>query len=172
MIIDKINGQEALRIVKILAKDKDLAKKIEKLAKKLAIEELKKVDVDEIAFDIYFSLDSLQAEDVWHNSGSTPDGYIDPYEYAMEIFDEELEPYLNDLKKYEELSMNNEAKKCLMGILKGLYKFEKESTSNYKDEVVDVPKETFEYILNEWKKRCKNKDDIKEVELFVKKFEW
>ena len=85
------------------------------------------------------------------------------------MFEEVLEPFLEELKKYQGLSMDVEAKKCCMGILKGIYKFEKESNSEYKDWAVDAPKDFFRSILSDWKKGCKNKKDVQEIEEFVKK---
>lgn len=38
------------------------------------------VDLEDIASEVYFELDCLRVEDVWDQSGSTRDGYVDPYE--------------------------------------------------------------------------------------------
>jgi len=59
------------------------------------------------------------------------------------MFEDALESFIEELKKYKKLSMNKEAKTCCMGILKGIYQFEKESTSEFKDWAVDVPGECF-----------------------------
>ena len=51
-----------------------------------------------------------------------------------------------------------------MGILKGIYKFETESTSEYKDWAVDAPSGIFEQVLDEWKEGQNSPEDIAEVE--------
>jgi len=85
------------------------------------------------------------------------------------MFEDALDPYLEELKKYQNLSMHNEAKKYCVGIFKGIYKFEKESKSEYKVWAEDAPGEYFEQVISEWKKGCKNSKDIEEMEEFVKK---
>ncbi|MDL1985680.1 MAG: hypothetical protein LWX54_16125 [Deltaproteobacteria bacterium] len=48
--------------------------------------------------------------------------------------------------------MHQEAKLYCMGILKGIYQYEEDSGSEFKDWATDVPGESFGYILEEWKK--------------------
>jgi hypothetical protein len=165
-ILDKINPDDAFAILGILAReDTSIAKRIEKIA----IEQLREIDVDDITSQLYFELDSIPVEDVWDNSGSTRYGYVEPNGLAWEMFEEALEPFLEELKKYQGLSMDVEAKKCCMDILKGIYKFEEESNSEYKDWAVDAPKDFFRSVLSDWKKGCKNKEDVQEIEEFAKK---
>ena len=61
------------------------------------------------------------------------------------------------------------AKNYCMGILKGLHRFDKESTSQFKDWVEDAPDEFFERILNDWKKACKKPEHIQEMEDFIER---
>ncbi len=165
-ILDKINSNDALAILKILYKeDTNIAKRIEQIAR----EYLSEVDIDDIASEVYFDLDNIEVEEVWDHSGSTRDGYIDPGDMAWQMFEEALDPYLEELKKYQNLSMHNEAKKYCVGILKGIYQFEKESKSEYKVWAEDAPGEYFGQVLSEWKEGCKNPKDVKEMEGFVKK---
>ena len=165
-ILDKINSNDALAILKILCKeDVDIAKRIEQIAKKY----LSGVDIDDIASEVYLDLDGIEVEEVWDRSGSTRDGYMDPGDMAWQMFEEVLDPYLEELKKYQNLSMHNEAKKYCIGILKGIYQFEKESKSEYKVWAEDAPGEYFGQVLSGWKEGCKNSKDIEEMEEFVKK---
>src|SRR4030042_779796 len=73
----------------------------------------------------------------------------------------------DELKRYQELSMDEEAKLYCMGILKGIYRFEKESESEFKGWATDAPREYFGSILSDWKKECKNPQDLKEMEDFL-----
>jgi hypothetical protein len=54
-----------------------------------------------------------------------------------------------------------------MGILKGIYLFDRESKSQYKDWAVDVPKEFFAKILRDWKDACENTEDLDEMGHFI-----
>jgi hypothetical protein len=73
--------------------------------------------------------------------------------------------------------MHQEAKLYCMGILKGIYQYEEDSGSEFKDWTTDVPGESFGYILEEWKKRCTNNKEKKEMKNFLSKechnwYEW
>ncbi|MDI6917530.1 MAG: hypothetical protein QMC80_07010 [Thermoplasmatales archaeon] len=165
-VFDKINANDAFAILETLAnEDAKIAKRI----KEIAMEYLRRVDIEDIASQIYFDLNNIEVEDVWDQSGSTRYGYVDPTDKAWEMFEEALEPFIEELKKYQDLSMPTESKNYCMGILKGIYRFEKESKSEYKDWAVDAPWEYFENVLDDWKKGCKNPKDVQEMEEFIKK---
>lgn len=57
----------------------------------------------------------------------------------IEMFEDVLEPYLEELRKFQKLSMDVEAKLQCMGILKGIYKFEIDATTEFKDCSGDDP---------------------------------
>ncbi len=92
-ILDDIRAKYAYEILKKLA-DEDA--NISKRTEELALEYLIEVDPDDIAESVFYDLDSLAVEDVWDNSGGTRDGYVDPNELASEMFEEVLEPYIDD----------------------------------------------------------------------------
>ncbi|HPB64254.1 MAG TPA: hypothetical protein PKY42_03470 [Mesotoga sp.] len=164
--LDIINGNDALLILKALAnEDRSIAKRIEQIA----LEYLRDVDFEKIASQVYYALERIEVEDLWDQSGRMRDGYVEPSERAWEMFEEALEPFTNELKKYLDLSLDNEAKNYCMGILKGLHRFDKESTSQFKDWVEDAPDEFFERILNDWKKACKKPEHIQEMEDFIER---
>lgn len=165
-ILDRINADDALVVLKRLAEeDASLLKGIEHAA----LEYFKEVSVEEIADGVFWELDSLEVEDVWDHSGPTRYGYVDSGEKAWEMFESAIEPYLEELKKCQDLKLDEEAKKYCMGILEGIYKFEKESENEFKDWAVDAPWQNFEKVFDKWKKHCTNPDDIKEMKKFVKK---
>lgn len=165
-ILDAIGSDDAFAILRRLAReDQEIAKRIEQIA----IEYLEGFDIEDIAFEVYYALDRIEVEEVWDRSGSTRDGYVDPTEMAWQIFEDALEPFCEKLRKYQRLSMYDEAKKHCLGILEGIYKFEKESTSEYKDWAVDAPREYFEQVLKEWKSGQSNPEDVAEVEDYIKK---
>jgi hypothetical protein len=56
-----------------------------------------------------------------------------------------------------------------MGVLKGLYIYEHDSKSKFKDWSFEIPCECFHYILHEWEMRTKKKSDIKEMKEFLNK---
>ncbi len=94
---------------------------------------------------------------------------MDPVELASEMFEEVLEPYIDEFEKCLELSIAKEAKLHCMGILKGLYKFEKEAVTEFQDWAVDDPHDNFRHILDEWRKEVGDLNDIEEMDEFIKK---
>ena len=165
-IIDEINEEDAYMILKQLANEDDTVKK---RIEKIALDYLSDVDIDEIAEHVFDELDSIEVEELWDQSGSTRYGYVDPYEHAWEMFEEQLEPFIDQMEKYLNLSMYTEAKGYCLGILKGIYKFEKAATTEFADWAVDAPHNYFEVVHDKWKKKHKDKDDIEEVENIIKK---
>lgn len=141
---------------------------IRKKAEEIALTLLADVDVEDVADEVLWELESLVVEDVWDQSGSTRDGYVDPGDYAWQMFEDVLAPFLEQLRKCQKLSMNDQAKLYCMGILEGIHRFETDSTTEYKDWAVDAPGEYFVRIYNEWKKEAKRKKDITEVKSFIR----
>lgn len=164
-VLDRINEHDALLILKALAnEDRSIARRIEQIA----LEYLRDIDVESVASQVYHALEGIEVEDLWEQSGSTRYGYVEPSDRAWEMFEEALEPFTNEMNKYLDLSLDNEAKIYCMGILKGINQFDRESTSEFKDWAEDAPDEFFERVLDDWKKACKTPELIQEMEDFIK----
>lgn len=165
-ILDKISPNEALEILKILANsDKQIKRKIFDIAEKM----VKNIEFDGICDNVFWALDGIDVHDLWNRSGSTVDGYISPGEMAIEMMEEELQPFQQEIFRLIELGMPQEAKLYCMGVLKGLYMYEHDSKSEFKDWATDIPGECFSYLLDEWKKRTKKESDINEMNDFLMK---
>lgn len=164
-VLEQITANDALSILKNLAnQDKEYKMKIEQLA----LEYFEKIDVEDVASDVYNCLLTLDVDDLYSSSGSSSYGYISPNDRSWEMFEEELEPFEEELKKYYKLCMFNVAKMYCMGILKGIYMYDKEGCSEFADWVTDAPGENFQRILDDWKKEQKNPADITEMDNFIK----
>ena len=145
-LIDKISPDEALKIIKQLATtDKSIKKKIEEIAEGI----IRDVDFEEICDDVLFVLNTIYVEDLWDRSGATQYGYVTPEDMAIEMMEEELDPFNQKIFRLCELNMQKEAKLYCMGVLKGIYKYDQESKSEFKDRAADVPAECFSYLIDE-----------------------
>ncbi|MBC2709568.1 MAG: hypothetical protein HGJ94_00705 [Desulfosarcina sp.] len=165
-VLSEIKPEEALVILRYLAKsDSNIKEKILSIAEDI----VKDVDVEAICDDVFFVLDGIDVHELWNRAGQTSDGYASPEEMAFEMIEEELEPFNQDVIRLCELNLSEESKLFCMGVLKGIYKYDQESQSEFKDWAVDVPGECFGYLLDEWKKRCKNEEDIREMDIFLEK---
>ena len=165
-IFDKISSNEALEILRLLADtDKQVKNKICKIAEEMITD----VEFEGLSEDVFFALDGIDVHDLWNRSGSTVDGYISPGEMACEMIDDELEPFKKEIYRLVELDHFHEAKKYCMEVLKGIYMYNFDSQSEFKNWATDVPAEYFHEILNGWKKRTKKEADIKEMNDFLMK---
>ena len=154
-ILEKISPNEALIILQHLSKsDEALKNKIINLAKDL----YKNVDIEEICDAVFHALDGINVHELWDRSGKTRDGYSSPVEMSMEMFEDALEPFVHEMKRLLDLKIYKEAKEYCMGILKGLYQYEKDSKSEFKDWATDLPGESFGDILRKWRSGCKKSD--------------
>jgi len=163
-IFDKISPSEALGILRQIAKtDKNLKKRIIEMAEDL----FRNVDVEAVCDDVFDALDGIDVHELWDRAGPKTDGYTSPEDMAMEMFEEALEPFFQELYRLFDLEMHQEAKLYCMGILRGIYLYEEDSGSEFKDWATDVPGESFGYVLNEWTKRNSNKKTKTEMKDFI-----
>jgi hypothetical protein len=165
-ILDKIQPTEALVILRKLAEsDTGIRKRITEIAEDL----IKDVDIDEICNDVFSTLDFIDVHELWDRSGAFSDGYTSPEDMAYEMIEEVLSPFEKEVYRLFDLGMVQEAKLSCMGVLKGLYKYEHESKSEFKAWVADVPEECYDHLLREWRKLNKSKKEGKGMDTFLER---
>jgi hypothetical protein len=163
-IFNKITPDEALKILRRLTKtDIDLKTKVVELAEEL----FRDVDIDQIGEDVFDALDGIDVHELWDRAGPSIDGYTSPEDMSVEMFEEALEPFVQEMERLSDLKMLQEAKIYCMGILKGIFQYEENSDSEFKDWASDVPGETFGHILRQWGKNSSKKDK-QEMKDFIK----
>ena len=165
-LLEAIAPEDALTILRQLAEeDPRIAKRIEEIAS----ETLGSISVESLATEIQMELESLTMEDVWAAAGPTADGYVDPADAECEVLEEAMAPFQEQLAKYQQQSLHEEAKFCCMGILKGVYDFDMGPGTEYRDSAVDVAGEFFSAVLGDWRKGCNNRQDLAEMDEFIGK---
>ncbi|MBP7960849.1 MAG: hypothetical protein KBG20_11220 [Caldilineaceae bacterium] len=163
-IIKSLSPADAQAVLRILANaDEKIAKRIADIATTY----LSEVDLEDIAAAIYDDLDLLQVEEVWDRAGDTRDGYVETDEAAYQMIEEVLEPYLEELRKYQQLNMPRQALHLCMGLLKGLWLFEQESTSEFKNWAADAPLGFAEEVIIAWKSEIPAGDEILAFKEFI-----
>jgi len=118
---------------------------------------LRSVDSEAVADRVYSNLDLLTREDLWDRSGRTSHGYNHPAEVSWEMVEETIRPYWQEVERYWKVGMKEEALRCCLGILVGLYDFQMESDSTFKEWAEDDPREAFCWIRGEWEREFKDK---------------
>lgn len=163
-VFDRISPSEALEILRQIAEDdKNLKKKIVELAEDLFGD----VDMEEICEAVFCELDGIDVHELWDHAGPTRDGYVSTEELSAEMFEEALEPFLQELYRLFDLKMHREAKLYCMGVLKGIHQYEENSGSEFKDWADDIPEARFMAILDKWKERHSTIEDKKEMKDFI-----
>ena len=164
-ILAQLTPEQALEVVRRLYKrDKNIRQAIMEEAKSV----LEAIDVDETAEEVFFMLDSIDVQDLWDRSGAGRDGYSSPGEEAVEMMEEELAPFFEQVRRYQQLRMFPQAQTYCMGVLLGIYRFDQESKSEFREWAVDIPLECFGYLLDEWRKGCESSTAGTEMDEFVK----
>ncbi len=127
----------------------------------------KNVDINDICEAVFYELNELDVHELWDRSGTNSDGYTSPEDMSVEMFEEALGPFEQEMKRLLNLKMFHEAKLYCMGILKGLYQYEKDSKSEFKSWAVDVPEEAFGGILSDWAKHKTTDKEKLEMKEFI-----
>jgi len=154
--IEALSREEAVGILLALCKDGDLAERISAMAKT----SLAEVDADAIADKVFRSLNSIQVEDLWDNSGKTYGGYQEPTEVAFEMLEDEVRYYVRKMEQYNGLGMKAEEKEYCKGILSGLLKYGQDGNNEFRDWCPDDPYTIADNIIYDWK----NNHTAKEIE--------
>jgi hypothetical protein len=56
---------------------------------------LSEIDLDQTADEEFFVLDSVDVLDCWNRAGRSRDGYTSPEEAAVELVEEQLQPFFD-----------------------------------------------------------------------------
>ena len=161
---ESITEANALTILRILAeRNKNVAIEIDAIAKEL----LSGSDFDEIAAQVQMTCEMLQVEDVWDRAGPKRDGYVDTGEAAWTMLEEALQPFRDMVSDCKHRALLEEADLNCQGILKGIYDFDQESSTQYKDWAVDAPRAYFGIILKDWKQLFGRRVPYTRMEIFL-----
>jgi len=163
--IQSLSAYEAAKVLKdLLDENPVLLKEIYNRAVKIA----DAVDAESICDCVYTCLSMLHFDDLNGRAGITQHGYVSPDEATWELFEEVLDPFIDDIAKNLERGLRNAAKACCIGIIKGLQMYDEDPDSEFGGCVEDVPREFIDIVVNEWKKGNPSDEDVAEVLSIVK----
>ena len=153
-LLSKLTGEQALDVLQRLeARKGAVADAVLAEAKGV----LAVVDVEEIANEGFERLDMIDVQDCWDRAGRHRDGYTGPEEAAVQLLEEELQPFVDQVERYRSLGMDKQEQEYCMGVILGTYRYDRESKSEFKDWCADIPIECAGDMLDEWRKV--NRDD-------------
>ena len=149
-LIGKLTPEQALEVVVRLS---DQGGPIGDAVLAEAQNVLSAIDLDEIAGEVFFVLDSIDVQECWNMAGASRDGYTSPDEAAYELIDEQLQSFFEQAGRYHELGMTREEGTYCRGVILGIYRYEHESKSEFRQWCVDVPIECARALLTRWRER-------------------
>ena len=90
-------------------------------------------------------------------------GYAGPSDAAWELFEEALDPFIDEMKRSQKRALPAAAKAHCIGILRRLWRYDEEPASDFAGWVEDAPGEFVDSVIEEWKKGDPASGDIDEV---------
>jgi hypothetical protein len=163
-ILENITSMDALKILSsIIERHSELHDEIVQIANELLCD----INFNDIAFDVRNNLDGIEVEELWERSGSKRYGYVDVSEESWVMFEEALEPFLNEMEKYQKMGLEKEAKNYCIGIINGIKDYDVNSNSEFKDWAVDAPSEYVDRVFEKWKSAKPLASDVAEVKLVI-----
>ena len=126
------------------------------------------IDLDQIANEVFFVLDSVDVRDCWDRAGSSRDGYTSPDEAAVELVEEQLRPFSDQAGRYHDLGMADEEATYCQGVILGIYRYEHESKSEFREWAVDIPIECAGALLTDWRERGQDSISAAAMEEFIR----
>ncbi len=164
-VISKLTAEQALKIVERLGRK---GGKIRAAVVTEAMNVLTEIELDETADEVFVVLDSIDVQNCWDRSGSSRDGYTSPDEAAAEIIEQELQPFFDQVERYHELGMPDQEAAYCMGVILGIYRYERESKSEFREWSVDIPAERAGFLLDKWQERNREKAGVNSVHEFIR----
>jgi hypothetical protein len=163
-LIGKLTAEQAQRILMRLS-DREGPIREAVLAEARVV--LKQIDLEEVACEAFDALDSIDVHDCWDRAGSSREGYTSPEDAAVELLEEALQPFVNQVGRYCDLGLSKEETVQCMGTILGLYRYEQESRSEFREWSVDIPVECAGDLLAQWRKRRRDSASSTAMDEFI-----
>jgi len=136
--LDRRKGDEAATVLRLLLKGHpELANEVEALAKSV----IGDVSIEDVADDVESALRSLDLDDLHDRAGSHAHGYVEPTEAAWELVEEDVTPFLDDIKRRAESGQFDSALATCVGVVLGLYRLRNSGSDPFLGWAVDSPDE-------------------------------
>jgi len=143
-------GEAAAVLRRLLEAHPNLSTQAEGIARSL----LHQVDYQEVAAEIEDEIRALDYEDLNARAGSHEWGYVEPSEAAVEILEETLEPFVEDMKRHLDLGLEAEALEICKGVVLGCYRLSEREGGEVLEWAPDFPGEAAGNVLEAWYRRA------------------
>ena len=147
-LLESLNpGEAAVVLQRLLAAHPELDTEAEDVTKAL----LREDNFEDIAEDVYDSVQVLGYDDLNGRAGRHEWGYVEPGDAASEILSETGAPFLDDLKRCVALGLEGEALEICKGLVLGFYRLDHEGGGELLQWAPEFTVETAAYALEIWR---------------------
>jgi len=165
-IVDKLTAEQALLILgRLFQKGGSVREAVVAEATGL----LSDIDGDDLAQDVFDELDSIDVQECWDRAGGSDDGDVSPDEAAIEIVEEVLQPFLDQAQRYHELGMPEQEAVYCEGVFAGIYRYERDAKSEFKNLCEDIPADCAGVLFDDWWTRNSDKARRAKMDVFIRK---
>jgi hypothetical protein len=164
-MIRKLTGEQALKIVERLRRK---GGKLQEAVLTETMNVLTEIDLDETADEVVAVLEFIDVQDCWDRSGGSRYGYTSPDEAATEIIEEKLQPFMDQIERYHEMGLPEQEAVYCMGVIFGIYRYEREAESEFKQWSEDIPAECGHLLLDKWRGRNPDGARINAMHEFIR----
>src|SRR5207249_977527 len=91
-----------------------------------------------------------------------------PDEAAVELIEEQLQPFFDQAGRYHELGMTEEEATYCRGVILGIYRYQHESKSEFLEWCVDIPIECAGVLLTKWRERGQDLISVAAMDAFIR----
>jgi hypothetical protein len=164
-VIGKLTSEQALEIVeRLYQRGGDIRDAVVAEAMKLLTE----FSLDDTADEVFDALDLIDVQECFDQAGGSGEGHTSPDEAAVDIIEEELQPFFDQVERYHELAMGEQEATYCMAVILGIYRFAHESKSEFKQVADDAPAEFAYNLLEDWRARKPPQATVEAMEAFIR----
>lgn len=148
-VLERLSSAEAASVLNCLLQRHP---KLRSEAETIAADVLSDVSLLTVADDVESAVLQFDYDDLNARAGSHSWGYVEPSEAAWEMLEEVVEPFVDDMKRYLDLGLEEQARELCQGILLGLYRVRDGCENDVLNWSPDFPAESAGQALEVWSK--------------------
>lgn len=137
-VLDNLKPDEAATVLRVfLEKHPDLRKEVEALVKSI----IGDVSIEDVADEVEDAVRSLDLDDLSSRAGRHRDGYVEPSQAAVDLVEEAVMPFIEDIKRRAEAGQQAAALNTCVGVVLGLYRLRNRDGDPFLGWAADSPDE-------------------------------
>jgi len=146
-LLARLDSGEAASVLKaLLARHRELRPEAEAIAR----HSLTQVSLFSVAEDVEIALLQYDYDDLNGRAGGHSWGYVEPTEAAWELLEEAMEPFVNEMKRYLEMGLEDQAQRFCQGVVLGLYRVRNGQDNDILGWAEDFPAEAAGNVFDVW----------------------